>query len=299
MEIEAILKELERLGDHFPREALEAALAQQEAITPHLLKAVEDATRNIGRGMPDKAYVLLFYALYLLAQFREERAYPLIVELFSTHDEALFDANTTFITETLGRVLASVSGGDMRWIQPLIENPELNEYVRAAALWSLVCMVVNDLQSRDAVITYFRRLFQERLEREYSFAWDSLVSCALAIYPAELMPDIRQAFADGFVDTPGYIDLPYVEESLKASQEATLAKTRRDRHHHLIDDTISEMEGWFSIPLDAFPSETEPDYVPQPRLAPVHPQKKVGRNAPCACGSGKKYKHCCLRKGRV
>ncbi|MBQ4492496.1 MAG: SEC-C domain-containing protein, partial [Deltaproteobacteria bacterium] len=21
--------------------------------------------------------------------------------------------------------------------------------------------------------------------------------------------------------------------------------------------------------------------------------KKIGRNAPCPCGSGKKYKHCC------
>lgn len=26
-------------------------------------------------------------------------------------------------------------------------------------------------------------------------------------------------------------------------------------------------------------------------------RKKVSRNAPCPCGSGKKYKHCCYRKG--
>ncbi len=24
---------------------------------------------------------------------------------------------------------------------------------------------------------------------------------------------------------------------------------------------------------------------------------QTGRNAPCPCGSGKKYKHCCLEKG--
>jgi preprotein translocase subunit SecA len=24
----------------------------------------------------------------------------------------------------------------------------------------------------------------------------------------------------------------------------------------------------------------------------VRPEKKVGRNEPCPCGSGKKYKHC-------
>src|SRR3954471_10863057 len=27
------------------------------------------------------------------------------------------------------------------------------------------------------------------------------------------------------------------------------------------------------------------------------PRKKVSRNAPCPCGSGKKYKHCCYGKG--
>src|SRR5579875_125733 len=26
-------------------------------------------------------------------------------------------------------------------------------------------------------------------------------------------------------------------------------------------------------------------------------RKRVSRNAPCPCGSGKKYKHCCYRKG--
>src|SRR5260370_36414260 len=27
------------------------------------------------------------------------------------------------------------------------------------------------------------------------------------------------------------------------------------------------------------------------------PRKKLSRNAPCPCGSGKKYKHCCWGKG--
>jgi preprotein translocase subunit SecA len=30
--------------------------------------------------------------------------------------------------------------------------------------------------------------------------------------------------------------------------------------------------------------------------AAVSGKKKVGRNDPCPCGSGKKYKHCCGRK---
>ena len=39
---------------------------------------------------------------------------------------------------------------------------------------------------------------------------------------------------------------------------------------------------------------------PPPELAPNNgkqrPFKKIGRNVPCPCGSGKKYKKCCLRQ---
>ena len=34
------------------------------------------------------------------------------------------------------------------------------------------------------------------------------------------------------------------------------------------------------------------DSRPQPKIAPVHNELKIGRNDPCPCGSGKKYKNC-------
>ena len=30
-------------------------------------------------------------------------------------------------------------------------------------------------------------------------------------------------------------------------------------------------------------------------ITPVKREPKIGRNAPCPCKSGKKYKHCCMR----
>jgi len=30
-----------------------------------------------------------------------------------------------------------------------------------------------------------------------------------------------------------------------------------------------------------------------PPVEPIHAEKNVGRNDPCPCGSGKKYKKCC------
>ncbi len=37
----------------------------------------------------------------------------------------------------------------------------------------------------------------------------------------------------------------------------------------------------------------------QPKRQPIRRSEKVGRNDPCPCGSGKKYKHCCARSSRT
>jgi predicted aspartyl protease len=41
------------------------------------------------------------------------------------------------------------------------------------------------------------------------------------------------------------------------------------------------------------PSMTEIDFVKKSYLEPIRNENKVGRNDPCPCGSGKKYKKCC------
>jgi uncharacterized protein YecA (UPF0149 family) len=33
--------------------------------------------------------------------------------------------------------------------------------------------------------------------------------------------------------------------------------------------------------------------------APIRAAKRIGRNEPCPCGSGKKYKRCCLLGGNA
>ena len=37
--------------------------------------------------------------------------------------------------------------------------------------------------------------------------------------------------------------------------------------------------------------------APAPKKMPVHVGEKIGRNDPCPCGSGKKYKNCCGKPG--
>jgi hypothetical protein len=113
------------------------------------------------------------------------------------------------------------------------------------------------------------------------------------------MPEIRQAFENDLIDEI-HIDLPWVEQVLAEGKEATLAWLWNDRHYHFINDVIAELE-WWACFKEPRPAPPPPQPAPPPQKTTYHPapsgkKKKVGRNAPCPCGSGRKFKHCCGKR---
>lgn len=249
MKIQEILSELEFNYGTFPRKAIEDAIANREKITPELLKIIEHAEQNVDELVYQESYMAHIYAMYLLAQFREKRAYPLIVSFFSIPGEISLDLTGDVVTEDLGRILASVSHGDISLMTSLVENEDANEYVRGAAMEGLLTLVACGQKSREEIMSYFQSLFQGKLARDRSLVWSLLVSCCANLYPEEVLQDIKRAYENGLVEE-GYIDFEWVEESLARGKENALRNLREDRRHKFIEDTIREMEWWacFRLP---------------------------------------------------
>jgi hypothetical protein len=298
MTIPEILKELEPYTGRFPMAAMRAAVEQQEAITPELLRVLEAVAENPAEFAPRKDYLLHFFALYLLAQFREPRAYPLIVKMFSAPGETPFDLVGDIVTEGLNQILASVYDGHPALLQGLVENEEANEYVRAAALDAFVVLEHMGLMPRAEVVEYLRSLFHGKLQRTRSFAWDELVCDVADLVAPELLEEVRQAYAEGLIDE-GVVDLRGIERDLAAPE------AWRREQHVLITDAIMETEWWPCFHREEPPPRRPPlDHLaapapPPPAATSYQPPKpfvrepKVGRNDPCPCGSGKKFKKCC------
>jgi Protein of unknown function (DUF1186) len=242
MDIQEILQALETNTGTFPREAVAQAIAQREAITPELLRVLAEAQHNIEHLIESDSMAHI-YAMYLLAQFREPRAYPLIVEFFSIPGDIALDTTGDVATEDLGRILASVSCGDIRLMTALIENEHANEYVRVAALRGLLTLVACGEQSRDDIVAYYQQLFQGTIARDMSFVWNGLVSASNALYPEELYDDIKRAYDDDLIET-FFIRLDDVDETLQRGKERVLDELQQNTRYSLITDTIREMEGW-------------------------------------------------------
>ena len=277
------LQPLVNFSRPFPKEAVETAIARREETIPHLLHALESLGEETS-----STYMLHMYALYLLAQFRETRAFPLVIRLF--RKPGLRDYTGDGMSESLGRILAATCGGNIEPIKELIEDSDLAEWDRSAGITALGVLMNAGELSREALSEYFGSLFAGKLEPKPCFAWESLAAVCADFGMSEHLPAIRDAYARGLCS-------PEVDLLEDLEIEIMLPPGKSERvdwtNYSLIEDTVAEMSWWHCFeepssrdldPIDVF------DAPPAPlrRESP-----KIGRNDPCPCASGKKYKKCC------
>ncbi len=300
MELSEILTAMERNTGTFPRKAIEAAMEMREGIVPELLRIIENTIANaeeLAKEDADGHYFAHLYAIYLLAQFRETRAYPLMIQFARLDMDLLYDLVGEFVTEDMCRAIASVCDGDTHLIEDLVEDSNLDGYVRGAALRSLLVLVETGDIDRDNVMAYLKSLLEGKLERSHSHVWDTLVACATRLHPGEVIDHITLAYEEGLVD-PGFISPRSVEKALMKDRESVL----HDIHElegGYIENVVDEMAGWACFknqPKRA--ARTEPAMPASSQPGPPNPSQphrtaRLKPNDPCVCGSGKKYKKCC------
>jgi tetratricopeptide (TPR) repeat protein len=99
-------------------------------------------------------------------------------------------------------------------------------------------------------------------------------------------------------DTPAAIGA--WEKIERVFDRLNLPEEDREMRHHEVVDTLDDLRNgivpeyskeWVTVA----PSGQHAPH-PAPSTPQLPPHGKVGRNEPCPCGSGKKYKHCHGRK---
>jgi uncharacterized protein YecA (UPF0149 family) len=82
-----------------------------------------------------------------------------------------------------------------------------------------------------------------------------------------------------------------IEDALRAGKETAMIRLKR--RYTLIDDVEKEI-GWWAC----FEENKKRKWdLPKVHFVTPPARAKVGRNEPCPCDSGKKFKRCCGRPG--
>jgi len=294
---------LEFLSRPFPIDAIAFAEAHRDEVAPHLVAALEEVAADPGAVSDD--YMLHLYAMHLLAWWRDGRAFRPLLALASGPDQDLVDDLLgDHITEGLGRCLASVSGGDLGPIKELIADERLAVWVRSAGLDALAACVAEGDADHGAVVAYLADLAEREAtairsgrpasDNSGMELLDLVVSTIADLGAVEHLSAIRGYFAEELLDE-SFADLASVERDIADPVAVCLERLRVQRKGY-VADPVKEMALWAAFTEE--PRRGRDDDVDDvmPWAPPAHTYvrdgPKVGRNDPCPCGSGKKYKKC-------
>lgn len=316
-----IFKGFERCEGTYPVEAVQYALAHKEEAIPELLEILEYTLQNAETLVKDDQYIVHFPAIYLLAFFRERSAYGNMIRLGRLPDSLIYTLMGDSITDDYGRILGSVCDGNLEPIKDMIEDPSQDQYIRTEGLQALLVLLNTGMLSREQLVAYFKELFNGKLEADDSYVWEYLPYCCALIQPEDFMDEVLQAVTDGRV-TSLLFDKDHFESHLAMTVDEALEELGEDDSLQMISEQdVLMLEEWVATPASNEYGDSETDlddedendddgYSDDEYSEDEHDEDEdelkqavpmirldfTGRNQPCPCGSGKKYKKCCLGK---
>ena len=253
----------------------------------------------------------LFFLIHLCGELRETRAYRPLMRFLSIDPERLEPVLGDAITETIARVVTNVFDGDPEPIRNFVLDEQAEEMLRGELLEALAFLTAQGRIDRAWMIAFLRDCDPALLPRQEHHVWHGWQSAIVYLGVGELADAARQAFRDGRID-PIYMDL----DDFERDWQARLAGDGEPAHAFsaaYFGETVAELSPRFSFsrrsgqeaededpddPFDAWGDEGgRSSWLSEAVETPAHnPTRGVGRNDPCPCGSGKKFKKCCLGK---
>lgn len=263
---------------HLPVGALRRALKAPDSIAEPVLRVIDAVAAEA--ELEDEDYDLLFWGLHVLAAARDTRVYAPLMRMLRLDGDSLHEILGDAVTVTLAKVIASVFDGDVEALHRLILDSTTDEFVRYEAIGALVFLTREGRIDRTQTHDLLARFDDKRVSVEAEIGWTGWEEAIALLGFSDLAPRVEAARRDGRI-TDEISDLPWFRTTLRQALAKPDDRERFDpRRYGYLDDPIAEL------------SWTAED-AGKPKRNPV---KKVGRNDPCPCGSGRKFKKCCLDK---
>jgi hypothetical protein len=283
MDVENAIRSFANAGHDLPRDAMRWTLDNWDDAAPGLLEALERFANGTDRSK--KAANAAFFILHLAGERRETRVFAPLCRL-AREAEATEAVLGDGVTSTLKRILISTYDGNLDALKGVIEAAGTDEVVRIGALEALAYLMATERIAREEAKAYLLRL--------------SMV----ALLGLEPWSDVvRQAFARGLISPMDMNDDNFREDLRRILTDPGRMADFKANNIAPLKDAIGELSGWygFSNPAKRDRERHAVGREGAGRTPVATPQssaksfKGVGRNDPCPCGSGKKFKKCCLQ----
>ena len=299
MNLASALLDLGAARDHLPDEALlwlrdnwDVAGPAATLVLARCLKDPENAA--------DHDMIAAYFLLHLMAEKGEGAA---MLARLARDPESLMALMGEAINYTLTPMFIRLLGSNARALQEIVEAANGDWQVKTCALTALAYAGASGMTDRAALERWLATLpaLWESAE-DFESCFDGFAHAIALMGAEDLAPLARAAFQGGLIHDE-LMEAQEFEEILSLAREEPdpLAPFEREGLAPLTDalTMLAAVEAAIEAGAEEFPEDYE-DGLPEeesPAETVVNPNRTVGRNDPCPCGSGRKFKKCCLAAG--
>ena len=187
------------------------------------------------------------------------------------------------VTATLAKVIAGLFDGDTAPLFRLILDSTVEDFTRMALFAACTFLTLEGRIERDAMHALLVRFDDAQAAVEGGPAWAGWEETIAHLGLRDLAPRVEAAQADGRIDET-FSGPDWFKETLRKAEAKPQDRGRLDARQY----------GYLDDPIEALNWTVEGAGLPQ-----RNPTKAIGRNDPCPCGSGRKFKKCCLSKAAI
>jgi uncharacterized protein YecA (UPF0149 family) len=242
------------------------------------------------------------HAVLILTEIESYESLPKIMELlkqdFFFIDNIFYD----LITEYMWSSFYKLGQNQTELLKQFMCDANIYPYAKTEIAKAVEQIAQHQPERREEVVNWFKEVFEfyiscppddDNIDTEMI---GLIIGSALDLQLKELLPQIKELY-----------DLNYAHSGICGNYEEVeadiLSKTNKARKEKIFNirdvyNSLRELdEDYFSDEIyEEFEDDIEDDLDFPDTNKPIIKEKKVGRNEPCPCGSGKKYKKCCLNK---
>jgi len=244
-----------------------------------------------------------FHAIHILALIRSRESFELVLDIIRYHEDDLGN----WVTEDAASLLVAFGEDFIEPIKEFTNDKTLETFVRSAASSALAALGKKFPHHQDDIKQHLTKL----LKTTQDGIFVGLVAHDLAsFHDPSVIPDIHRAFEDGIIDDPFIPEdelVAAVNGAFSDMDERDFKRNTADPLNHFSRENIQNLHNINDEEDEEnededneFEDEIDPiikDDSPEPAMEEIKSkEKKIGRNDPCPCGSGKKYKKCCMGK---
>jgi len=306
-EVSRVMDGLRDAKRKLPEAEIREVRQHKDVFVPLLIEAMERAVASARAGNEPDGQTH-FFAAFLLTEFEVDAAFPIIIDAFIAGRSETVDLLGDAVHSLLPAALALFSRNNTDKIDEIVRNTSIDMPVRWSVSKTYIYLVRDGMMTRDAAVEKLHEHLVRCMAEEDLELIAPIIGSLSSLAAAEALATIIEAFQQNLVDT-FIADLKTVE-TLIFNGNQTLQRTLQFCDPTGMPDTIAVLSQWASF--SEKPATTAKNSkIPIPASAPnlqrpgsnlLAPLNKlssdtarVGRNDPCPCGSGKKFKKCCMR----